>query len=61
MARNESIALLHAILDFRRIIEVPGYGRIPLKDATRFIATMNEDIIHLRISGNVERSEIFTD
>jgi MoxR-like ATPase len=41
MARNESIALLHAILDFRRIIDIPGYDRIPLKDAARFIATMN--------------------
>lgn len=41
MARNESIALLHATLDFRRIIDVPGYDKIPLEDATRFIATMN--------------------
>jgi MoxR-like ATPase len=41
MARNESIALLHAVLDFRRVIDIPGYDRIPLKDSTRFIATMN--------------------
>jgi len=41
MAKNESIALLHATLDFRRIIDVPGYSKIILNDATRFIATMN--------------------
>lgn len=41
MAKNESIALLHAALDFRRIIDVPGYDKFSLKDATRFIATMN--------------------
>jgi len=41
MAKNESIALLHAILDFRRIIDVPGYNKIILNDGTRFIATMN--------------------
>ena len=41
MAKNESIALLHATLDFRRIIDIPGYDKIPLNDATRFIATMN--------------------
>jgi len=41
MAKNESIALLHATLDFRRIIDIPGYTKIPLDDATRFIATMN--------------------
>lgn len=41
MAKNESLAVLHATLDFRRCIDVPGYDRIPLADATRFIATMN--------------------
>ncbi len=41
MAKNESIALLHATLDFRRIIDVPGYSKITLNGATRFIATMN--------------------
>ncbi len=41
MAKNESIALLHATLDFRRIIDVPGYSKIILNNATRFIATMN--------------------
>ena len=41
MAKNESLAVLHATLDFRRTIDMPGYDRIPLHDATRFIATMN--------------------
>ena len=41
MAKNESLAVLHATLDFRRVIDVPGYDRIVLNDATRFIATMN--------------------
>jgi nitric oxide reductase NorQ protein len=30
MAKNESLAVLHATLDFRRIIDVPGYDRIEL-------------------------------
>ncbi len=41
MAKNESLAVLHATLDFRRIIDVPGYERIQLAPCTRFIATMN--------------------
>ena len=41
MAKNESLAGLHATLDFRRIIDVPGYDRISLEPGTRFIATMN--------------------
>ena len=41
MAKNESLAVLHATLDFRRIIDVPGYDRISLEPGTRFIATMN--------------------
>ena len=41
MAKNESLAVLHATLDFRRVIDVPGYDRIVMDDATRFIATMN--------------------
>lgn len=41
MAKNESLAVLHATLDFRRIIDVPGYDRIRLAPGTRFIATMN--------------------
>lgn len=41
MAKNESLAVLHATLDFRRCIDMPGYDRIQLHDAARFIATMN--------------------
>ena len=41
MAKNEALAVLHATLDFRRIIDVPGYDRIMLGGASRFIATMN--------------------
>ena len=41
MAKNEAMAVLHAALDFRRVIDVPGYERIPLHPAARFIATMN--------------------
>ena len=41
MAKNEALAVLHATLDFRRVIDVPGYDRIHLDEATRFIATMN--------------------
>ena len=35
MAKNEALAVLHAILDFRRAIDVPGYDRIPLAEAIR--------------------------
>lgn len=41
MAKNEALAVLHATLDFRRVIDVPGYERIRLDPATRFIGTMN--------------------
>lgn len=41
MAKNESLAVLHATLDFRRVIDVPGYERIPLDPSTRYIGTMN--------------------
>ena len=41
MAKNEALAVLHAALDFRRVIDVPGYERIGLDPAARFIGTMN--------------------
>ncbi len=41
MAKNEALAVLHASLDFRRVIEIPGYERIPIHGAARFLATMN--------------------
>ena len=41
MARNEALAALHSMLDFRRILDIPGYGSLKMHPATRFIATMN--------------------
>ena len=41
MARNEAMAVLHSLLDHRRMLDVPGYERISLHPAARFIATMN--------------------
>ena len=41
MARNEALAVLHSVLDFRRTINVPGYEPITVHPAARFIATMN--------------------
>lgn len=42
MAKNEALAVLHSTLDYRRIIDMPGYDLIQIHPATRFIATMNE-------------------
>lgn len=41
MAKNDAVSVLHATLDHRRLIDVPGYDRITLHPATRFIGTMN--------------------
>ena len=41
MAKPEASAVLHSVLDDRRVIDVPGYDRIKLHEATRFIGTMN--------------------
>lgn len=41
MAKNDAVSVLHATLDHRRRIDVPGYNRITLHPATRFIGTMN--------------------
>ncbi len=41
MAKNDAVSVLHATLDHRRRIDVPGYDRISLHPATRFIGTMN--------------------
>ena len=41
MAKNEALAVLHATLDFRRAIDVPGYDRVEMDPAARFIGTMN--------------------
>ena len=41
MAKNDAVSVLHATLDYRRSIDVPGYDRIDLHPAARFIGTMN--------------------
>lgn len=41
MAKNDAVSVLHATLDYRRIIDIPGYDRIELHPAARFIGTMN--------------------
>jgi hypothetical protein len=41
MAKPEASAVLHSVLDDRRVIDVPGYDKIKLNDSTRFIGTMN--------------------
>ena len=41
MAKNDAVSVLHAALDYRRMIDVPGYEKIGLHDAARFIGTMN--------------------
>lgn len=43
MAKNEALSVLHASLDHRRKIDIPGYDSIKIHPACRFIATMNED------------------
>ena len=37
MAKNEALAVLHATLDFRRAIDVPGYERVEVDSAARFV------------------------
>ena len=41
MAKNDAVSVLHATLDHRRIIDVPGYNKIKVHEAARFIGTMN--------------------
>ena len=41
MAKNDAVSVLHAVLDYRRLIDVPGYDKIELHPAARFIGTMN--------------------
>lgn len=41
MAKNDAVSVLHAALDHRRRIDVPGYAKIHLHPAARFIGTMN--------------------
>jgi nitric oxide reductase NorQ protein len=41
MAKNDAVSVLHATLDHRRVLDVPGYVKISLHPAARFIGTMN--------------------
>lgn len=41
MAKNDAVSVLHAALDYRRVIDVPGYDKIHLHEAARFLGTMN--------------------
>ncbi len=41
MAKNDAVSVLHATLDYRRSIDVPGYDKIDLHPASRFVGTMN--------------------
>lgn len=41
MARSEAVAVLHSVLDSRRVIDVSGYEKTELHECTRFIGTMN--------------------
>lgn len=43
MAKNDALVVLHSALDYRKIIDVPGYEKIKLHPASRFIGTMNYD------------------
>ena len=41
MAKNDAVSVLHATLDYRRILDIPGYEKLVRHDAARFIGTMN--------------------
>lgn len=41
MARNEALAILRNMLDFRKTTGISGYNRIRLGEETWFIVTMN--------------------
>lgn len=48
MAKNEALSVVHSTLDYRRVLDISGYERLNLHDATRFIATMNYGYIGTR-------------
>ncbi|SFB20373.1 MoxR-like ATPase [Acetitomaculum ruminis DSM 5522] len=48
MAKNDAVSVLHSVLDHRKIIDVPGYDKIHLNDACRFIGTMNYGYVGTR-------------
>lgn len=41
MAKNDAVSVLHAALDYRRVLDVPGYEKLQMHEAARFIGTMN--------------------
>ena len=41
MAKNDSLSVIYSALDYRRVIDVPGYERVDIHEASRFIGTMN--------------------
>ncbi|MBQ7557130.1 MAG: AAA family ATPase [Lachnospiraceae bacterium] len=41
MARNEALSVMHSGLDHRRILDIPGYRKVDIDPASRFIGTMN--------------------
>ena len=55
MAKNDAASVLHATLDHRRMIDVPGYERIDLHPATRFIGTMNYGYVGTGYDGNYQK------
>ncbi len=48
MAKSESLSVVYSALDFRRVIDVPGYDKLDLHEATRFIGTMNYGYVGTR-------------
>lgn len=48
MAKNESLSVVHSALDYRGIIDIPGYKRVKLSPSTRFIGTMNHGYMGTR-------------
>ncbi|MBC2575597.1 AAA family ATPase [Peptostreptococcus canis] len=41
MAKNDSLSVIYSALDYRRVIDIPGYKKVDMHEATRFIGTMN--------------------
>ena len=54
MAKNDAVSVLHATLDYRRSIDVPGYDKIDLHPATQFIG------LFLDLQKKAENGEIST-
>ncbi len=41
MARNEAMAVLFSMLDFRKTVDISGYDKVTMDENSRIIATMN--------------------